>query len=263
MRTLLTLLVVVSTILNFTGCASSRSRSGDPNVLIIATDATFPPFHFEIEAGEATGYDVELARELARRANYEPQVEIVRPYEALWEGLANGEFDVVAATTGITVERQEIWLFTEPYYTTCQVAVVRTGANEPRILKDLNGAKVGAAGSGTSWLAAQSIRGAEAIQLGKGQAGVPALITGNIDALVVDEYEGVRAARDSGGTLRVISEPVALEQYAIVLPKSARTTQARLNRAFKSMQSDGSLTELQRRFGLNRPMSWPVHVPGE
>lgn len=244
-------------------CASSARTNGAPDsgVLRIATDATFPPFHFETDSGEASGYDVELARELARRAGLEPRVIVVRPYERLWEGLADGEFDVVAATTGITIERQTKWLFTAPYYTTGQTAVVRSGPNEPQRLADLREARVGAAGSGTSWLAAQTIPGATAMQLGKGQAGIPALLTGDIDALIVDEYEAVRAARESAGALRVLHEPVAIEHYAIVLPKTAREHQAKLNHALQEMKDDGSLEELRRRFGLVRPPSWPVRVP--
>lgn len=242
-------------------CASShRAGGGDPGAVRIATDATFPPFHFETASGDVTGYDVELAREAARRAGLEPKVMVIRPYERLWTGLESGEFDIVAATTGNTVERQSKWQFTHPYYTTCQAAVVRTGANEPRILKDLQGSRVGAAGSGTSWLAAQSIRGATAVQLGKGQEGIPALLGGDIDALIVDEYEAVRAAREHTG-LEVLPSPVALESYAIVLPKNATALRARLNRALESMKQDGTLEELQRRFGLVRPPSWPVRVP--
>jgi len=162
---------------------------------------------------------------------------------------------------GITIERQSKWLFTAPYYTTCQAAVVRNGPDQPQRLEDLLDARVGAAGSGTSWLAAQTIHGASAMQLGKGQAGIPALLAGDIDALIVDEYEAVRAARDSAGSLRVLQAPVAIEHYAIVLPKTARANQTKLNRALQSMKDDGSLEELRRLFGLVRPPSWPVRVP--
>ena len=245
------------------GCASSGAsgRGGDPGVLRIATDATFPPFHFENYVGDTTGYDVELARELATRAGLTPRVFIVRPYDRLWTGLADGEFDVVAATTGITEERQEIWLFTEPYYTTAQCALVRAGDFEPRILTDLQGLTIGAAGSGTSWLAAQSIRGATAVQLGKGQEGIPALHAGRIDALIVDEYEAVRAARESNGRYRVLREPVTIEEYAVVLPKNAKALKRALDQALESMREDGTIEELQRRFGLRRTPSWPVAIP--
>lgn len=251
------------------GCASSKpddasaarhESASSPSVVRIATDATFPPFHYLTDFGLPTGYDVELAKEALGRAGHTVDVVVVRPYERLWTGLAQGEFDCVAATTGITRARREQWLLSEPYYITAQVAVVRAGRGEPQNLVDLRNKRVGAAGSGTSWLAAQSIHGANAMQLGKGQAGIPALLTGEIDALIVDEYEGVRAASESGGALRVLGAPVALEQYAIVFPKSKPELHQSVNDALDGMRRDGTLAQLRERFGLIRPSDWPVAV---
>ena len=101
------------------------------------------------DSGQVTGFDVELARTLATRAGYEPRI-IAIPYEHLFDDLLAGAFEVVAATTGITPERRQIYAFSDPYFDTCQAALVRTGADEPTSLADLAGRRVGAAGAGTS-----------------------------------------------------------------------------------------------------------------
>jgi len=243
------------------GCVSERTgrRVEKSNrIVTIATDATFAPFHFLTESGEVSGFDVELARALVRRIGAMPKVEVVRPYDRLWSGLENREFDCVAATTGITPARRQKWLMTDPYFQTAQVAVVRTGDNEPGSLADMEGQRIGAAGTGTSWLAAQSIRRARPTHLGKGQAGIPTLLAGDIDALIVDEFDGVDAANKSNGALRLVPTPVALESYAVVLNRSSRELWRRLNRALESMRRDGSLAKLRKRFGLDRPDDWPV-----
>ena len=104
--------------------------------LRIVSDATFAPFHYIGDGGAPTGFDIELARLIAERAGLEPIVEVL-PYGELFEGLSAKTHDVVAATTGWTAERAATYLFTEPYFVTCQAALVRVGADEPATLGEL------------------------------------------------------------------------------------------------------------------------------
>ncbi len=252
------------------GCAATSvsdergvSRRGE---VVIATDATFPPFHFVDGTGNVTGFDVELARELARRSGYSPKV-IVLSYEDLFEDLLANRHQIVAATTGITPERAETFLFTSPYFNTCQAALVRYGDAEPQSLADLAGRRVGASGAGTSVAALGDLPGAIPVLL-SGSGGnedavekggrVPTLERREIDALVVDEFVAVEAAHASGGRLRVLREPVALEQYGFVLAPDSADLKRQFDDALKAMREDGSLQELQRDFGLGRDSNWPV-----
>jgi ABC-type amino acid transport substrate-binding protein len=255
------------------GCAGT-SPEIDPDYdvrpgLVIATDATFAPFHYFDDRLEITGFDIELARLLAERAGFVPSV-IAIPYENLFDDLLVGSYDVVAATTGITPEREAKYLFTAPYYNTCQAALVRTGDDEPRNLADLKGRRVGASGAGTSILALEDLTESEQVLLSTGEAtetiiqedgSVPVLEDGTIDALIVDEMDAVESARASNGRFRVLSEPVALEQYAMVLAPNRRDLKQRLDRALKELRDDGTLAELERQFGLDRGEDWPIKFP--
>lgn len=244
------ILVILSMVL-FAGCTTGTSLP----VLRIASDATFAPFHFLDEAGRTTGFDIELARAVASGAGFEPLV-VVLPYDELFSGLSAKTHDVVAATTGITAERERIYLFGEPYFETCQVAVVRAGPGEPGALADLRGARVGAAGAGTSMKALQTIAG-DRIRLADGE-GVSSLEAGIVDAWIVDEFDGVSAARASQGRLRVLSEAVALEQYAFVLAADRADLKAKLDRSLAQLVQDGAVAKLRVRFGVERDAGWPV-----
>ena len=224
-------------------------------VLRIASDATFAPFHLVDESGNPTGFDIELARAVASQAGFSTEV-IVLPYDDLFSGLLAKTHDVVAATTGITPEREQLYLFTQAYFETCQVAVVRTGPGEPQNLSDLTGRRVGAGGVGTSMKAMQSIT-AEHISLDGGQ-GVPSLEADIIDAWIVDEFDGIAAARDSGGRLGVLPEPVALEYYGFVLADDARDLKAKLDRGLAELEKNGKLSRLRAEFGIERWPEWPV-----
>lgn len=234
--------------------------------LTIATDATFPPFHYVAANGEVSGFDVELGRELAVRSGFAPKV-IVLAYDRLFDDLLSGDFHVVAATTGITPERKEKFLFSAAYFDTCQAALVRVGRGEPENLADLAGRRAGAAGAGTSVKALHELSDVIPVLLSEREAtddtiqedgSVPLLENGDIDALIVDEMDAVAAARKSNGRLRVLPQPVAAEQYGFVFAPDAVELKQAFDEALASMRDDGSLDDLQRRFGLHRSEDWPI-----
>ena len=237
--------------------------------LTIATDATFPPFHYFDDSLTVTGFDVALATALGDRSGYRARA-ITIPYEFLFDDLLAGAYDVVAATTGITSEREQIYLFSDPYYDTCQAALVRVGDGEPLSLADLAGRRVGAAGAGTSVKALDNLPDAIHVLLGEREAtedtikedgSVPVLENGDIDALIVDEMDAVEAARASNGRLRVLREPVALEQYGFVFAPRNDHLKDQFDRALAAMQADGSLEALLIEFGLDRGEDWPIDLP--
>lgn len=229
-RTILASSVVLAAIV--AGCGSEGAGSRDS--LTIVTDATFPPFHFIGEDGEPTGFDIELARRMATRAGYEAVIA-VKPYDELHAGLAAGAHDLVAATTGVTPEREETYQFTRPYFETSQVALVRSGEGEPGTLIELAGRNVGASGSGTAARAMRSLVDATPIELT--EEGPAPLENGTVDAIVVDEFDAVAMARTSGGSLRVLSEPIASERYAFVLARDRPELQRELDEALAALES--------------------------
>lgn len=232
-------------------CVALDSRP----TLIIASDATFAPFHYIDEHGAATGFDIELARAIATNAGFDSKIE-VRPYADLFDGLQRGSHDVVAATTGITPDRLKNLLFSDPYFTTCQVAVVRSDATSIQSVDDLAELRVGAAGSGTSANAMRSIDGVQvAIEDG---AGVEELDRGSIDAWIVDEFDGINEVRLANGRLRLLPIGVASEQYGFVFAKERLALRAKMNRSLAALVNDGTVDKLRAEFGVSRANDWPV-----
>jgi ABC-type amino acid transport substrate-binding protein len=254
----------------------SRDHESRSNQIVrIGSDALFPPFHFVqgedletavrdssegIDFEKVSGYDIELLRAVLDHAGLEHQTMVVRPYDALFKGIAKGHHDVVAATTGITKQRQELYLFSDPYYETCQAIVVRIGDDEPKTISDLQGRKVGAAGAGTSAKAAGELPNVETVILEKGSLGLTALYEGEIDAYVVDEFEAVAMARADSGKLAVLAEPAAPESYGFVMGKDQTELQSRINESLNALKANGRIKKLREQFGVARDDQWPVKI---
>jgi hypothetical protein len=104
-----------------------------------------------------------------------------------------------------------------------------------------------------------SIEGGTPVTLEEG-AGLEPLLTGAVDAIIVDEFDAVEAARESDGQLRVLAQPVARERYAFVLALDRHALKAQLDQALATLEAEGEVAALRARFGVERDAEWPVQI---
>ncbi|MHC5114687.1 MAG: substrate-binding periplasmic protein [Planctomycetota bacterium] len=234
------------------GCSSAET-------VRVATDAVFPPFHYVDEQGALAGHDVEMARAAVERTGRRAEIVRGESFAELYTGLESGKYDVIAATTGITAERQKRYGFTRPYFLTCLCVMVRTDSAHLRP-DDLRGHRIAASRGTTSVPAAERIADAIVVEMPSAADMLAALRSGDVDAVVVDEFEAVEWSAEDAD-FRVLREPAALESYGLVLRLDDVTLRRDLDLAITAMSSNGMLTEMRRRHGLERPPDWPVDVP--
>jgi ABC-type amino acid transport substrate-binding protein len=93
-------------------------------VLAVGSCLDYPPFE-TVEGGEEIGFDVDLTEEIASRLGL--TVEWVRAdFDTIFTAVAGGQFDMVAAASTITPEREETVDFSDPYFNSRQALVVNT-----------------------------------------------------------------------------------------------------------------------------------------
>ena len=84
------------------------------NEIVLGTPGDFPPFSVTSEQGELLGFDISLARELARTMGV--NLRIVRlPFSALPENLLAGKVDIIMTGLSITAKRNMDIAFIGPY----------------------------------------------------------------------------------------------------------------------------------------------------
>ena len=127
------------------GCSSGDEEAsddadvgvGDDNTLTVGFDQEFPPYGYvDEETGEYTGFDLDLAAEVAERNGWEIEYMPIN-----WDSkdleLESGTIDVI--WNGFTIEgREDDYEFTDPYMDNSQVIVVRTDSGI-EMLEDLEG----------------------------------------------------------------------------------------------------------------------------
>lgn len=228
--------------------ATVRFVSALPSVPV-ATDATWPPMEFFNRDGILVGFDIDLMREIGRRAGFQPRFVPVA-WDGIFTGLMNAHYDVIASSVTILEERKRVMLFSDPYLDAAQYLVV-PDSEEGRTVTDLGdmqgldvGAQIGTTGARIAGDAGARVRTYDDLGLA-----IEDLVQGRLagvvaDVAIVEFY--VLSHPHYGDRLRVIDTPYATEQYGFAVRRELETLRDDINAALREMRRDGSLERIKR-----------------
>jgi len=110
----------------------------DKDVILVGTEATYPPFEYRNEKNEVVGYDIDVVEAIAKHLG--KKVEIVdMSFDGLIPALMTGKVDLVAAGMTNTEERRKKVNFSSVYYDIENAFVVRADDSSIMKLDDLKG----------------------------------------------------------------------------------------------------------------------------
>lgn len=122
-------------------------------VIRVSTDANYEPQSFLNSSGEFVGFDIDVAKEIAKRLGVE--AEFVTPdWDLITAGNWGGQWDMSVGSMTVTTARSEVLHFADPayYYTPAQFAAAADAGIAS--LEDLNGKTicVGVSTTYETWL---------------------------------------------------------------------------------------------------------------
>ncbi|WP_430644846.1 amino acid ABC transporter substrate-binding protein [Agromyces sp. GXS1127] len=258
-RNLLGLAAASAAVLALAACSSggsgtTGSDAGDEyglvqaGTLTVATEGTYRPFSYhEDGSGDLIGYDVEVAEAVAEKLGLEISFRETQ-WDAIFAGLDAGRFDVIANQVSITPEREEQYLFSEPYTVSRGVIVVNEGDTSISSFDDLAG-KTTAQSLTSNWyeLATESGADVEAVE-GWAQS-VALLQQGRVDATVNDELtflDYVNTTPDAA--IEVAAETDETSESAFALTQDKEALVAAIDEALAELKADGTLAELGEKY---------------
>ncbi|MBN1138727.1 MAG: transporter substrate-binding domain-containing protein, partial [Anaerolineae bacterium] len=237
--------------------------------LLVSTDPNYAPQSFLNDKGELDGFDVDVAKEVAKRLGVE--VEFVTPdWDMITGGNWGSRWDLSIGSMTPTEDRAQILWFTDPYYyTPASFAVHKdnTTINSPA---DLTGKSVGL-GTATTYEAylagTLKIMGGEVMYDPPADVNVKPYTTDaeaiqdlalgdgvRLDA-VMSAQPTIQSAIASGVPLKYVGTPAFYEPLAFALDKSRGPSDqmlTKLNEIVKAMHDDGTLTALsQEWYGID------------
>lgn len=247
---LLVLTILAATVLG--GCSSAQatnepSNGGAPSesgVFKIGLEAGYPPFNWTqmddsngavpIEGTKefAGGYDVEIAKRIAEGLGKE-LVVVKTEWDGLLPALTSGMIDGIIAGMSPTAERAEQIDFTDVYYTSNFVMVVKKGGayENAKSIQDFSGAKVTAQLNTSNYRAIDQINGViKETAMDNFPAMRVALESGIIDGYVAEKPEAISASAANPNLTYVEFEegfdvPIEDTSVAVGLRKNSELTE--------------------------------------
>lgn len=238
-------------------------------VIKVSTDANYAPQSFLNDKGELEGFDISVAKEVAKRLGV--KVKFVTPdWDLITAGKWGKRWDLSIGSMTPTVERMNALHFTMPYYSTPAQFAVHKDNTTIKSLKDLAGKHIGVGTETTydryinkdlelvgvkieyqDWSAGKittyptDANAIEDLALGDGV---------RIDALITAKptiFEAIKAGCGGGCPLKMLGDPAYFEILSFALDKSRPNSESllkKLNEILTSMYKDGTLKDLSMQF---------------
>lgn len=213
-------------------------------VLIMGTNAGFKPFEYR-EGAEVVGFDVDLAREIAKSMGKELRVEDMS-FDGLLPALDAGRVDMVIAGMSMTPERAKNVLFSDAYYTASQRIIVKKGSSL-RTARALEGRKIGVQLGTTGDTLASKILGAKVAQFPSVPTVLSELAIGGVDAVILDDAPAAQYIKGFP-SLEIVPGELSSEQYAIAIKQGNDALKQTADQVIHDMKQDGRYDALIRKY---------------
>ncbi len=223
----------------------------DKGVFVMGLDDSFPPMGFRNENNEIVGYDIDLAREAAKRLGVELVCQPI-DWAAKEQELNTGNIDCIWNGFTMTPEREAMLNFSEPYLDNAQVVIVRGDAGITT-LAGLAGKNIGlqAGSSAADALdsnAAFKASVREVVEFKDNLTAFMDLEIGGVDGVIVDIVVGSYSIRTTGKNFIVLNEHLSTEKYGIGFRKNDSALRNRVQEILKEMAADGTVASISAKW---------------
>lgn len=209
----------------------------------------YPPLGFT-ENGVVTGFDVDIAKEVAKRLGVEAVFQII-DWDAKVLELNSKSIDVIWNGLTITPEREKEILFSKPYFDNRIVILTKSGSTVDSIAA-LTGLKVGvelqSSGQGALEKSTVFANLKEMVKYSSMSEAILDLNAGGIDAIVADEIYARYAVSKSPSNYRIAKEVFNSENYGIGFRLTDVTLRDKIDKIIDAIAADGTGSAISKKW---------------
>lgn len=234
--------------------AATTDANAEGTTLIVGLDNAYPPYGFVGDDGNLTGFDIDLATQVAERNGWSLQLKPIN-WDTKDALLNQGNINCI--WNGFTMEgREDDYAFSKPYMHNEQVVVVRADS-DVKSLTDLADKNVMTQADsaaldvleGDQKELADTFAGGKVQTVGDYNNAFMQLESGVVDAVACDlsiaDYQ--MAAKPD---VFVKLEPLSTENYAVGFAKDGDASMIEaVNKTLKEMYDDGTIKQLCEKWG--------------
>jgi His/Glu/Gln/Arg/opine family amino acid ABC transporter permease subunit len=209
--------------------------------ITMGTSADFPPFE-SLKDGKIVGIDVEIAEKIAEKLGVKLKISDVSFSSLIFE-LKSGSVDFIASGWSYTDERAQNVDFSENYFTASQEIVIKIDGPIKKP-EDLTGKKVGVQLGNTGDTYCTELGNMEVVRFDKYTDAIAALLNGNIDAMVMDDFAAKQVVRKNSDHICKLSENLTEESYGIAIKKGDTELLEIINATLAEIKQNGELEKI-------------------
>lgn len=258
MKRLIYLAVVLVLVFALAACSASSDHLAaikKAGKMVVGTSADYPPFEFVDEAGNTTGFDVDLMNEIGKRLGV--KVEWVdMPFDSLIAAVQGGKIDLSIAAFNYDEERDKTVDFTDAYYTSEDALVIMESlAGDPPTPENLEQFIIGVQ-SGTTqdaWLtdnleATGKLKAGSLQRYERVDQAFMDLQAGRVQVIMSD-YVPAKALVDKFGGMKIVYQGVlSTGPMNIVIPDGDKHLQTEVIKIIKDLQDEGFIDALAVKY---------------
>lgn len=234
---------------------STLKKIMEKGYFVVGLDNTFAPMGFVSDEDEIVGFDIDLAKEVAKRMKIEVQF---KPCD--WDGiifeLKSKKIDMVWSGMTITEQRKKEITFSKPYFTGEQTIITRSGSDIKKI-SDLSGKTLGIQmGSSSNIALEKNPISKEVKNIRKYGSNVEVLLdleAGRTDAIIIDSivgkyYVAKKEKKENKDIFTVVNDPLAIEDMGIGMRKEDTSLIAEIDKIIVEMKEDGAYNKIYEKW---------------
>ncbi|ABV88710.1 basic amino acid ABC transporter substrate-binding protein [Shewanella pealeana] len=235
--------VLVVASLGLTGALMLTGCGKSDDVLVVGTNASFPPFEYVGGASgdEIMGFDIDLAKQIAKDAGKTLKVENMN-FDSLIVALNAGKVDFIASGMTITPERQASVDFSEPYYEATQMVLVNKDNNSINSLDDLKGKHIAVQLGSTGDIMAKSYS-QQVTAFNSGFEAVMELKNAKVDLVLFDSEPAI-SFLEKNPQLKMVELDFSPEFYGFAVAKDKVELLNSINSSLSIMKQNGGYDAL-------------------
>lgn len=226
------------------GCTAALA-----DTLTVGTNASWAPFEYIGDDGNPTGFDMDIAQEIANDLGMELKIEDMH-FDGLLAALEAGTIDMLISAMTITDERKQQALFSEPYYVIEQAVIVLAGYDGIQTLEDIKDKKVAVQESTTGHFMAEDL-GVDPSNISPFKAApdtVLELINGRADCVIIDDAVAEAFLAQYDGLALVEDLDMPTEDYGIAVKMDNTELMDSINATLERIKSDGTYDALIEKY---------------
>ena len=221
----------------------------EDNGKMIVGFTEYPPMGFK-ENGEITGFDIDIAKEVAERLGVEAEFVYI-DWDAKVLELNGKNIDMIWNGLTITADREKEILFSKPYFDNRIVIISLNGSGIDQIA-DLSDMKVGVElqSSGQAAVEGNDVFASidELVKYTTITEAILDLKAGGIDAIVADEIFARYAVSKEADQYQVASEVFNSENYGIGFRLEDVALRDKVDAIIDEMAADGTAAEISMQW---------------